>query len=91
MKKICITRTLAENFGTTIKNGQIIITQRCSDLNIAINILHDISEDVTTEEWKALQRAINILRKYDKEQEDITTAEVTDFVGEYLMNHGGRI
>lgn len=58
-------KTLAENFGTTIKDGQIIITQRCSDSNVAIDIILDIADDVTIEEWEVLSKAIDILRKYD--------------------------
>lgn len=59
-------KTLAECFVNNIKDGQFVLTQRCSDINVAISVILDIADDVTTEEYKVLKETMEILRKYDK-------------------------
>ena len=59
-------KTLIEDFIYNAKDGQFIITQRLSDIDVAIKIIFDVAEDVTEEEYKVLKETMQILRKYDK-------------------------
>ena len=59
-------KTLSENFVTTIRNGELVFAQSCSDLKVATRIILDMVDDVTKEEYKVLSEAMQILRKYDE-------------------------
>lgn len=59
-------KTLSENFVTTIRSGELVFTQGCSDIKVAIRIIREMVDDTTEEEYKVLSKAMEILRKYDE-------------------------
>lgn len=60
-------KSLLDNFNVTIRDGELMLVQRCSDIRVIVDIiLYTVVDDVTEEECDVLLKAIDILRKYDK-------------------------
>lgn len=63
-----MSRTLGNQFGFSVKNGDVILQQTDSDLKIASWIVLASPElgNATLEEKKLLREAVAILEKYDR-------------------------
>ena len=60
-------KSLLDNFNVTIRDGELMLVQRCSDIRAIVDIiLYTVVDDVTEEECDVLLKATDILRKYDK-------------------------
>ena len=59
-------KSLLDNFRATIRNGELILAQRCSDIRAIVDIILSMVDDVTEEECDVLLKAVKILQKYDK-------------------------
>ena len=60
-------KSLLDNFKVTIRDGEIVLAQRCSDIRAIVDIiLYSVVDDVTEDECDVLLEAVKILQKYDK-------------------------
>lgn len=60
------TKTLAKYFNFTTDNGEIIIRQGLTDIEIAIGVMLNVVDDITEEEYKILKKTIGIMQKVEK-------------------------
>lgn len=60
------TKTLAKYFNFTVDNGEIIIRQGLTDIEIAISTMLNVVDDITEEEYKILKKTIGIMQKVEK-------------------------
>ena len=63
-----MSRTLGNQFGFSVKNGNVVLQQTDSDLKIVSLVILTSPElsNATLEEKKLLREAVAVLEKYDK-------------------------